>query len=252
MQLTAFLLFFAVSALQGCSSQSTNGQSHSADQSIEIHTNVNVVRSANDTDLSKPRNESESKPRNESEKFYLAKTIGLIVLADEYKKGDFVRIYNADGTLWYEFTFYYDDSDGKFEFQNSEFLPFSFHPDHFSLALKCVAEQKDLYEVIVNEETGLRKFVKKEDKTLRFEKWPDHVRKVFSIVPREGSNVIRDSPNGKASSFPPPDAPLHPTEIAGNWIRVTWKDSAKGNQDRSGWLLWRDKNNLLIELFYAS
>src|SRR5687767_1862872 len=48
-------------------------------------------------------------------------SIGLVVLSDKYPsskneikdKDDFIRFYNEDGSLWYEFTYYYDDSDGK-------------------------------------------------------------------------------------------------------------------------------------------
>lgn len=87
-------------------------------------------------------------------------TIGLIVLSENFGKDDFVRFYNADGTLWYKFTYSYDDRDGKFEYENENFEPFSFHPDYFVLALKCVAEDSSRYEVIVNETKGTRKFVR--------------------------------------------------------------------------------------------
>ena len=88
-------------------------------------------------------------------------TKGLIILSDRHSKNDFVCFYNKDGSLWYEFTFYYDDKDGKFEYENKNFDPFAFHPDYFLLALKCVGSDKNRYEVIVNEKKRLRKFVKK-------------------------------------------------------------------------------------------
>jgi len=65
-----------------------------------------------------------------------------------------VRFYNEDGSLWYEFTFYYDDSDGKFEYANENFNPFAFHPNNFLLDLKSRGEDGNRYEVVVNEETG--------------------------------------------------------------------------------------------------
>src|SRR5829696_6386999 len=81
-------------------------------------------------------------------------SLGLIVLSKSYGNKDFIHIYNKDGSLWHKFTFYYDDSDGKFEYANDTFRPFAFHPDYFVLALKCVRKADGRYEVIVNEEMG--------------------------------------------------------------------------------------------------
>ncbi|MBK8810726.1 MAG: hypothetical protein IPN69_08350 [Acidobacteria bacterium] len=104
----------------------------------------------------------------QADKSSIKDTKGLIVLSNKYGKNDFVRFYNDDGSLWYEFTFYYDDSDGKFEYEKRRIRPFSFHQDYFCVSLNG-GEDKYRYEVIVNEENGLKKFVKKDDPTLKFE-----------------------------------------------------------------------------------
>ena len=59
------------------------------------------------------------------------------MVLNEFSRGDFVRIYNQDGSLWYEFSYFYDDRDGKFDCANDEFRPLAFHPEHFLLVLKC-------------------------------------------------------------------------------------------------------------------
>lgn len=108
-------------------------------------------------------------------------TLGVIVRSKSYGEHDFIKIYNADGSLWYKFTFYYDEKNGRFPSQNDSFRPFTFHPSYFLLALKCVRKIKDRYEVIVNEETGLKKYVLASDTSLSFETWGQHILKVLSV-----------------------------------------------------------------------
>jgi hypothetical protein len=114
------------------------------------------------------------------DKLNIRNTIGVVVL-NNYSKKDMVRLYNADGSLWYEFTYYYDDSDGKFEYANDDFKPFAFHQDHFLLVLKCTARTQKSFEVVVNEESGVKKYVKADDPVLRLETWETLVLSTFAV-----------------------------------------------------------------------
>jgi hypothetical protein len=190
----------------------------------------------------------------QTDKTSLRNTKGLIVLSDRYGKKDFIRLYNEDGSLWYEFTYYYDDSDGKFEYENQDFLPFAFHPDYFILALRCVGEDENRYEVIVNEETGLKKFVRKDDPALKLVTWEKYVIKAFAVSFDRKENPLRERPNRTIMQVDLPNEVLfHPLEIKDNWLKVCWDDSRKGKKcTGTGWVKWRDENYLLIELFYFS
>lgn len=181
-------------------------------------------------------------------------TIGLIVLSKDYGKNDFIRFFNEDGTLWYEFTFYYDDKDGEFEYANENFSPFAFHPDYFSLALKCVGGDNNRYEVIVNEKTGLTKFIKKGDPTLKFETWEEHILKTFAIEFNREENSLRDKPNGKVKTADvPAETTFHAVEIDGEWLKLRWDSSNKaGKNGEFGWIRWKKNEHILIELFYIS
>lgn len=181
---------------------------------------------------------------------------GLVVLADGYNKpNDFLRFYNEDGSFWYEFTFYYDDSDGKFEYENSEFRPYAFHPDYFLLALKYVDEDASRFKVVVNEEKGLVKYVNKADKNLQFQTWEAHIFKAFSIEFDEKENPLREMPDGKIKKF---DYSKHqifsPVEIQGEWLKVDWKTESDLDKNQLktdfGWIRWKQNEKLLINLFY--
>jgi hypothetical protein len=178
-------------------------------------------------------------------------TKGLITLSDKYGKNDFIRFYNEDGSLWYEFTYYYDDSDGKFEYENENFRAFAFHIEYFVLALKCVGEDKNRYEVMVNEETGLKKFVRKDDPTLKFKTWEQHILKLFAVGFNREENPLREMPEGKVKTIElPKEVFFHPVEIKGERLKVSWDVTKHGDNAGSGWIKWKADEKLLIELFY--
>jgi hypothetical protein len=180
---------------------------------------------------------------------------GLIVLSEEGEKSkDFIHFYNEEGSLWYEFTFYYEDKDGKFEYENSEFRVFAFHPDYHVLALKLVSEDSNRYQVIVNEETGLIKYVKKTDKNLKFETLEEYVLSMFAVGFNEKENPIIESPKGKTKktiTYKKDNVFFFPIEIKGEWLKIKWdiKDNPNKYVSDFGWIRWRNKDKLLIELF---
>jgi len=186
--------------------------------------------------------------------FTSSNSLGLIVLSKGGK--DFIHIYNEDGSLWHKFTFYYDDSDGKFEYANENFRPFAFHPDNFLLALKCVRKEAGRCEMIVNEETRLKKYVKADDPSLKFETWEEHVLNVFAVGFNRKVNPMLEAPQGRVKKVTSLDVPFHPVEVRGEWLKVKW-DAANGTEKKgakrnSGWIRWKKGARLLVELFYIS
>lgn len=178
------------------------------------------------------------------------KSLGLVVLSEKYPEKGFIRFYNEDESLWYEFTFYYDDSDGKFEYANESFSPFAFSPDYFLLALKCVGKEAGRYKVIVNEETGLKKYVKADDPSLKFEAWEEHVLGLFSVDVNWKENPLLEAPRGRAKKVAAKVRPLHPVAVRGEWLKVKWPVAESGEKYDFGWVRWRRGERLLVEFFY--
>ncbi|MEZ5423977.1 MAG: hypothetical protein R2682_12925 [Pyrinomonadaceae bacterium] len=243
--LAIICLISTVLVSQACSAETGDTQA------MPTNANQNEQRRAANDQTNKASTHSESQPV-QADKTSIKNTKGLIVVSKGYGKNDFVRFYNDDGSLWYEFTFYYDDSDGKFEYENENFEPFAFHPDYFVLALKCVGEDQTRYEVIVNEKTGLKKFVKKGDSALKFETWEGHIVKAFAVKFDPKENALRDAPDGKVKNVDlPEDVTFHPVQVNGEWLKVRWDGSQQPKKDAgSGWVKWRDDNQILVELFY--
>ncbi|CAN5276129.1 hypothetical protein BH10ACI1_BH10ACI1_21080 [soil metagenome] len=183
---------------------------------------------------------------------------GLIVLSDKYEKSDeFIRFYNEDGSLWYQFSFFYDDRDGKFEYENNNFNPFAFNPDYSRLALKLAGENATYFEVIVNEETNLKKYVKKDDKNFKFETWENHILQTFAIEFNNEVNPLREIPNGKIKNIETANIEkFAPVEIKGEWLKVKWDVKPNSTETTpktdSGWIQWKKADTLLIDWLYTS
>lgn len=246
-RMTAICLLSTLLTSQACSAEIANTQ-------VPPPHGTEVNRNEQRRDANELTNQTSTQgelPTVQADTTSIKDTKGLIVLSTKYAKSDFVRFYNDDGSLWYEFTFYYATAGGKFE-SNEDFLPFAFHPDYFSLALKCVAGDKIRYEVIVNEETGLKKFVKKDDATLKFQSWEDHIKGAFAVKFNRVENPLRESPAGKVKNADlQEDVTFHPVQVNGEWLKVRWGGSQQPKKDAgSGWVKWRDDHQILVELFY--
>ncbi|MFY9618360.1 MAG: hypothetical protein WAQ99_01010 [Pyrinomonadaceae bacterium] len=180
-------------------------------------------------------------------------TKGVVVLS-KFVRGDFVRIYNGNGSLWYEFSYFYDDSDGKFDYPNDDFRPFAFHVDNFLLALKCTKRDDSSLEVIVNEETGLRKYVKADDPVLKLEEWDKFVLGVFAVTFDQNTNPLLEGPNDQTKKIAAPKSAIfRPVETRGNWLKVSWQSVEEQRTETvNGWIRWRNDETLLIDLsFFA-
>lgn len=185
--------------------------------------------------------------------FNITSTKGVVVL-NKFEKGDWVRFYNDEGSVWYEFSFFYDDSDGKFDFPNNDFRPFAFHQDHFLLVLKCTETTDGLLQVVVNEETGRKKYVKANDPVLKLETWEEFIVKVFSVQFDKNVNPILESPDGPVkSNVIPSDANFRPIKTDGEWLKIRWDaadKTAKPTPDSSGSIRWKKAGVLQVGFSY--
>lgn len=174
-------------------------------------------------------------------------TRGVVVLNDNYSETDTVKLYNEDGSLWYKFTYFYDDSDGEFDYPNDEFQPYAFHPDNFILGLTAVEESQKKYIVIVNESTGLKKQINKDD-FLQLISWEQYVLVAFSVGFNPKKNPIHKEPVLESETISYQENSLyHPVKVHDEWLQVKWGKEGDWN---FGWIKWKERNKLLIQIYY--
>jgi hypothetical protein len=192
----------------------------------------------------------------------LAGSIGVVVYEKEgprrNKDKDIIRLFNDDGSLWYEFSYFEENALSYLKKPNADFTPFGFDPDIFELILKCVRSDANRYEVIVNEESGLRKFVRRNDPILKFQQWEEHVAKWGMVGFDVSTNPARSKPDINADIIRIPTLStdyviyFHPDKIDGAWLRVRWNLSESGakyqkqNKNEFGWIRWRNEENSLM------
>ncbi|QQS41740.1 MAG: hypothetical protein IPM63_01980 [Acidobacteriota bacterium] len=188
---------------------------------------------------------------------------GVVVLTDKYGEEDTVKIYDKGGAVWYEFSYYDESAFDELESINTDFKPFAFHPDYLLLALRVVGEDAALYEVVVNEESDLRKFVRKDDENLAYESFEDHILTVYAVDFDQKANPLRSGPEGEPLSGNFSKVPIFkPSKVEGDWLEVIFSDPETGEADANsngrtkeparGWIRWRDGSHLRIALFYVA
>lgn len=206
---------------------------------------------------------AETEPGEPASKFgrEIGDSKGIIVLTDKYGEEDTVKIYDKGGPVWYEFSYYDESAFDELESINTDFKPFAFHPDYLLLAMRVVGEDAALYEVVVNEESDLRKFVRKEDENLAFESFSDHILTAIAVDFDQQTNPVRAEPGGEPLAGDFSKVPIFkPSNTEGDWLEVTFQEpseaSANSNVNGSanaakGWIRWREGHLLRIALFYV-
>ncbi len=234
--LSEVLLLSLTLFISGCNY--SNGQiTHPQKTSIDQPSNTNELR---------------SKVKNtEVQPYDLRNSIGQLKTTDDAVKAGKVDIYQKDGSFWYSYKFIEDN--GEKPEKNEYFKPFRYSGDGY-IVFNLVGESKDFYEVVSNEETGDKKFVKKNSPLFERQKWEKYILDCYAIEFDSDSNPLHSSPKGgnvvELSSAP---TLFFPVEISGDWLKVKWNDGGDKSKDENrGWVKWRGNGQMIIRLFETS
>ena len=182
------------------------------------------------------------------EKFFVAD--GLITVSAPRGKSvyiDTIRPYNADGSLWYEFSL---DSNNPLYFglhPKSDFKPFS-PLDYFWIALRLKAISRNWYEVLIDDKSQDTRFMKAGDILLRRETFERYVLMSSFIKFNQESNPLRESPAGQIWSERILAKELFgPVRIDGEWLLVELLSGSRNVPRSFGWIRWKEDREILIQ-----
>lgn len=182
----------------------------------------------------------------------MGNSVGLVTISDKYDSTDHkIEFLNDDGSIWYTLDLY------KAWENKSDFRIVAFKPDYFLLHIRCIERTSARYTVVVNEETGLKKFLLNSSK-LKFQTWEEYViNEVFSIELDPANAKIYDQINGTIlTDIPEQGKVLAPKEVKGEWMRIIWSDTneypSNTSNDRTGWIRWRKDDKIIVTLFHLS
>lgn len=176
----------------------------------------------------------------------ISNSVGVVSLNQKvYNNSDgLIQFFNEDGSVWYEFNFYYDDSDGKWDYPNDDFDVLAFHPDYFLLKVRCISVSSEVYKVVVNEMFEDMKLIKKSPK-YKFETWPEYILNSSHLDFDVLSNPILNEVDGEVlEGWDASGIQLEPVEINEHWLKLKWLDHGGTNY---GWIRWRDGSSMLVE-----
>ena len=143
-----------------------------------------------------------------------------------------------------------------------------FKPDYGIMHFICISRNSISYKILVNFSDILYLPVKK---GYKFKSWDNYIYQSFGIrrkINKGTTNLLRSNPsdNSIALDIPKGLECFCPMKINGNWVQVKY-DCFYNKEDNpyeglpcyqyimkckkplTGWLKWRDKNKLLIDIF---
>ena len=191
---------------------------------------------------------------------FMGSELGVLEVKIETYKENIV-ILNKDGSTWTKFDFDFEnklDNKDSYTFDdikrlynwNDDFKPYAFHIDNSLLMFICTGVNDDKYKVVVNKETGLEKYIKKENFWI-LRNWQEHIiHSVVSIDFEIKSNPIRSNPNDEATIIKVSaniDPVIEPIEINGDWLKIRYWQNER---EMIGWIKWKICNQIILKLFY--
>jgi hypothetical protein len=152
-------------------------------------------------------------------------------------------IYDRSGTIWKRVDLEQDS------IVDTTLKPHSIKLDYNNLVFRCLREDTTYYAVIADENSGLVKYVKKDDPHFAFQTWEQHLLHVFSVGFDEKGNALRASPDAGSATLPfNKEENYHPVEIRGDWMKV----QGGGNKRSGGWVKWKEGHKLILDVYYTS
>jgi len=162
---------------------------------------------------------------------------------------DGIIIFNADNSVFGKI--FHNNKEKTINFEgNDRFDVESYYPDYQILYILCNEKEK-YYEVLINNEI---KRINKYDNITIFENWDDHI--LNSYITTDLKNPVRLEPSLESHSLQLNYSQYHfiVTEIRNNWIRVKCNIDCEGCANEKiieGWIMWKEGNNLKINLYYT-
>lgn len=161
-------------------------------------------------------------------------------------------LYNRNGSIWKTVDLAQDS------IVDATLNPHSIKLDYNNLVFRCVREVGSYYAVIADENTGLIKYVKKDDPHFEYQPWEQHLLHVFSVGFDEKKNPLRRSQDPRSASIPfDKEAYYHPVEIKGDWMKVEIENDSMnvergGKRPATGWIKWKEGHKIIVDVFYVA
>lgn len=160
-----------------------------------------------------------------------------------------------DKTTRYQLTLSWNNSGvGFIEAKNADFIKIKdwYINDYHIIHLRCFNEVDGFFEVMTNEETQERMWIKK-SATTEFISWSDYLSNVVTINQIDfNTNPARKSPDDTSEILYNDKMEWEVVSVKGNWAEVRFSEifmdmTKVENQEFRAWIKWRNEKELLVE-----
>lgn len=167
-------------------------------------------------------------------------TIGKTIYSDT------VRIYDNEGSLWYEYSLdekhplYYKKNP------NPNYKPFCvFEARQTCIRLKAISP--NWYEVFVDEKNQQTKFMAIRDPFLMRETFESYIPFSHMVTFDRENNPLYEKPDGRIKNFAYKEEDLFsPRYTKGEWLKVEIRRKPKLVPREFGWIRWKRDREILI------
>lgn len=139
--------------------------------------------------------------------------------------------------------------------EHRKWLLISMNLDYSIFEFQYITEKDGWLEVIVDPETSNTFWIKKSDK-IEALTWGEYIKDMFGIGPQENSlQEIKRTPDMTAEKLRDFDGCYSVKSVKGDWIELFTSDYCEDFFDQSeqkietGWVKWREGDELLVELY---
>ncbi|MEZ0005058.1 hypothetical protein ABH942_000401 [Flavobacterium sp. 28YEA47A] len=154
--------------------------------------------------------------------------------------------------------FYQDEVTGSPDIKNIETVekwlkPEGFFLDYDQLIFRCKSEERFWIEIIVNNETGESYWIRK-TKSVDLDTWDGFLKNAFMVSRNSFPQEIKTQPSDAARTIPFEDEDCFQVKsMKGDWIQIFTAPHCDetSNPIKSGWIRWKEGNEILIDYFLA-
>lgn len=133
------------------------------------------------------------------------------------------------------------------------YLKYAYIGNHW-FYIQCSKANSEWYEVIVNENTNQRYWIKKSPEHFKYYSWPEFIESTYGVKPLnpEGNTILKKKSRDAEPTEKQFPHCLAPVEVSGIWLKVKigpnrcFEYGVTEENAFEGYIRWRDKNKLLV------
>jgi hypothetical protein len=128
----------------------------------------------------------------------------------------------------------------------------SYYPDYYIIVLDGYDKENNFYKVRYNNTWVL---IPHKNGVTIYEDWQTHLKKSFVVTDNSHPlRVLPDKNSDELSGYDYSKLNFICEKVAGDWIYVSCNTDCEGcptDDVVSGWIKWKDKNQLLVRVYYT-